>query len=398
MKFLSWLSLLIFACGFLFAWLVKPAQNVPAPPESAAIQNSARPRAVTAPLRRDAVAKRQAEARLDRHRASGKDWISEGTEDYPELVAALQREAGFGGLDAESERLLKKIVVSWYDSEPEAALDWALNLGNLADEGVMMSAIVNHCAESDWRAAVAFAERYGAADGREIDMPRIMLEKVMQTLSPEEFVRIDRMFTGASAGNDSRVKVGDDFRFAETLDLYGNDEKPQAVLEEWAQRDFGAVWEWASDRDEPQFKNESSLRALAGIWAAQADDGQIAGFAAYLMGDAGPADAPDRNLEIAWHLLRERPVSEVLPSVLEIAPGNRQDQLNRLLRIGATDLKFGKENDLVRQKLLGQMSPVELIAAFKSNRDAKWLGGTYYKEPLALLGYSPEQIERMLPE
>jgi hypothetical protein len=315
------------------------------------------------------------------------------------LVTALQRRAGFGGLDSKGERLLRNIVVSWYDSEPDAALNWTLNLGNPSDESTMMSAIVDRCANDDWQAAVALAEKYGAAAGRSIFMPRRLAVEVMQTLSPEEFVRIDRMFNGTDPGSPSgMITVGEDFQFAETLSLYGADKKPQVLLEEWARRDFGAVWEWASDRDEPQFKNESSLKALAGIWARKADDDQIANFAAYLMGDAGPRGAPDRNLEILWQMLKQRPASGVLQSVLGLAPGDRQDKLNRLLRIGTTNLKFGKENELIREELLGQMTNEEIQNAFESSRNTKGWYGRVYKEPLSRLGYSPEEIKRLLPE
>lgn len=398
MKLLSWVSLPIFACGFLCAWLVKPARDASMPGEAAAVPKFPRTRGETA-LRREATAKRQAEARLDRHRASGKVWSPEGTEDYPGLVEALQRKAGFGGLDDRSERLLRSIVVSWYDSEPQAALDWALNIGNLADENTMMSAIVDHCAKDDWQAAVALAEQFGAAAGRSIYMPRRLALEVMRTLSPEEFVRIDRVFSGTDPGSPSgRIEVGEDFQFSQTLDLYGADRKPGVLLEEWARRDFGALWEWASDRDEPQFNNERSLSALAGIWARNAGDDQLAGFGAYLVSEAGPAKAQGRNLEIAWRLLKERPASGVLQSVLAQAPGNRQDHLNNILKTSATGSKYGKENEMVREDLLRQMTREERLTAFAAVRDDMFLGAREFGKILTELGHSPEEIEGMLPD
>jgi hypothetical protein len=194
------------------------------------------------------------------------------------------------------------------------------------------------------------------------------------------------------------IEVGDDFQFSETLDLYGADKKPQVLLEEWARRDFGAAWEWASERDEPQFNNDSSLRAMAGIWARSAADDELAGFGAYLVGEAGPTDAPDRNLEIAWRLLRERPASGVLQSVLAQAPGDRQDNLNNLLRIGSSGFKAGKENQMVREELLTQMSTEERLAAFETVRSDILLGVRDFGQILTQLGHSPDEIKRMLSE
>lgn len=79
-------------------------------------------------------------------------------------------------------------MASWYDADPNAALGWALNLGNPTDEGVMMSVIVDRCAQNDWKAAVALAEQHGAAAGRPIFMPRRLSLEVMRTLNPEERV------------------------------------------------------------------------------------------------------------------------------------------------------------------------------------------------------------------
>jgi hypothetical protein len=398
MKLLSWVSLLIFACGFLCAWLVKPVNDDPEPEEAAAVSDSPRPRATTA-LRREASGRKRAEARLDRLLEAGGTWQPESAEDYRGLVTALQRRAGFGGLDSKGERLLRSIVTSWYDSEPNAALNWVLTLGNQADESALMSAIVDRCAKDDWQAAVALAEQYGAADGRSIYMPRRLALEVMRTLSPDEFVRIDRMFSGTDPSSPSgMIEVGDDFQFSETLDLYGADKKPQVLLEEWARRDFGAAWEWASERDEPQFNNDSSLRAMAGIWARSAADDELAGFGAYLVGEAGPTDAPDRNLEIAWRLLRERPASGVLQSVLAQAPGDRQDNLNNLLRIGSSGFKAGKENQMVREELLTQMSTEERLAAFETVRSDILLGVRDFGQILTQLGHSPDEIKRMLSE
>ena len=53
---------------------------------------------------------------------------------------------------------------------------------------------------------------------------------------------------------------------------------------------------------------------------------------------------------------------------------------------------------MIRENLLGQMTPVELKNAFESNRNNESWSGDLYKEPLIRLGFSPEEIKRMLPE
>jgi hypothetical protein len=391
-----WIPLATFVMGFLFAWLAKPAEDAPPPTEASAKRDSRLPRAKSA-SRRKPSAEKQADARVARLLEGG-DWRPEPDEDYRSLVAALQRRAGLGGLGYNDMVLFKSIVASWYDSNPDEALYWVLGIGNPADERILLGAIVEHCADTDWQAAVALAELYGASAGREIEMPN-EVRMVMGSLDPEDYVRIGRMF--GPRWKDSSYEFADDFQFRETLELFGGEYKPANVLKEWARRDFSAAWEWASSRDESQFtRNSAALLNMANTWSEEADDDQAVEFAAYLMGEQAPVTLPSRNLEIVYKLLLDRPTADNVQSLLELAPGDRQEHLNGLLKIGA--LRRSTRGHLFREKLLDQMTVAERITAFESLPPAfRRIENSgirqNFESILPRLGHSPEEIEWMLP-
>ena len=76
-----------FACGFLCAWLAKPAESPPPPEETSAKRESRSPRRVI-PDRRESSAMRSANARIATLLDDGQEWQPGSDEDYPRLIEA----------------------------------------------------------------------------------------------------------------------------------------------------------------------------------------------------------------------------------------------------------------------------------------------------------------------
>lgn len=87
MKSLPFVSLLIFAGGFLTAWLVKPINNGPAESESSLEIKSSRTGS-SGRSQRGSFDKRQADARLERL-LNGETWNPKPGEDFRGLIETL---------------------------------------------------------------------------------------------------------------------------------------------------------------------------------------------------------------------------------------------------------------------------------------------------------------------
>ncbi len=327
---------------------------------------------------------RSADSRIAALFDDGQKWQPGPDEDYPRLLAALQRRAGLSGLDSRAETLLKRLVSDWYDSNPDEALSWVLTIGNPKDETELLNVIVRHVARKDWRAAVALAEQHGAAAGRVIEMPHgVSTEMQKNTLSPEEFVWAYR--AGWSRGSLSLNPngFGKNFQFRETLEAFDDGAFPHQVLSGWAMRDLEAAWGWVN---ESGIENDAKWKSMMlRNWGSVANDVEFAEVASFFMGEPDPAARVDENLRFAYGMLVARPTTGMVRSVLEQAPGDRQDNLNRLLRISST--QSGANHNRFREELVAQMSPEERAIAFESNREI-------FDRQLTIFGHSQEEVDR----
>ena len=393
-----------FAAGFLCAWLAKPAESPPPPTDLSAeapeAQEPRQSRRLTALQRRSS-----ADARIAAFLDDGQDWQPRLDEDYPRLIAALQRRAGLSGLDSRAETILKRLVRDWYDSNPDEALSWVLAIGKPKDETELLNVIVSHLANKDWQAAVALAEQHGAAAGRVIEMPPGVLREMMNTLSPEEFARVYRAGWSRGSLSFNPHGFGNNFQFRETLEACDDGAFPPRVLSGWAMRDLTAAWEWVNESGS---ENEASLKKMMlSDWGLVADDVEFAEVVSFFISEPDPAGRVDENLRFAHEMFVARATTGMVRSVLEQAPGDRQDNLNRLLRISST--QSGANHNVFREELVAQMSPEERAIAFESNReifDRRLTGFGHSQEEVdrgdiegilrVLFDHTPKEIDRML--
>ncbi len=334
-----------FACGFLCAWLVKSAES-PSSSTDVSAAMTLRPPSGKSTIRRGTSPGKSANARIAALLDDGQDWQPGSDEDYPRLLEALRLRAGLSGLDRNSERLLSRIMTTWYDANPGDALLWVLGLGNSKDEGELLSEI---------------------ADNREL---------------------------------------GDDFPFREALEGLASEHRPPRLLYEWARRDFGAAWEWSH----ANVRSPSLLQGMAEAWSEEVGNDEVAEFAARLMDETNwnPEVAKRRNwgreqwrvehMLIVRDMLMNRPSPDRFQSLLERVP-NRQESLNDLLRSNL-HLKTTSARRF-REELLNQMTADERMTAFESI-DPDFIRRENIREnfegALTLLGHSAEEIDWMLPE
>ena len=391
-----WIPLATFAIGFLCAWLAKPGENAPPPSEAPAAQETRPPRPLSA-LRRGSSTQQEADARIAGFLDEGERWQAGADDDYPRLLAALQRRAGLSGLDSSAQSLLNRMVLSWYDSNPDEALSWVLGIGNPKDENQLLSTIIDHCAKNDWQEAVELAELYGNTAAGKIRMP-IEVRAEIGKLAPEEFARIIQLFEPALS--NWTYEIGGDFQFRETLELLSDEYRHLSLLAEWARRDPRAAWEWSY----ANIQSSGVLQVMAEAWSEEAGDEDVAEFAARLMDESywNPEVAKRRNwgreqwrnehMLMVREMLMSRPSPDRFQSLLERV-SDRQESLSRLMQIGTYS------SSRFRAEVLNQMTADERITAFESIdpgfRSRYMREG--FEEALRLLGHSPEEIGRMLP-
>ena len=313
------------------------------------MRDSRPPRRVTPDRRASSAmrkAMRSADARIVALIDDGQDWQPGSDVDYPLLLAALQRRAGLSGLEGRSKWLLCRIVTSWYDANPGAALSWVVGLGNPKDEGELLSEIARNC------------------------------------------------------------ELGDDFQFREILERHGSAFRPSGLFEEWARRDFGAAWEWSH----ANVRSSSQLQGMAEAWSEEVGNDEVAEFAARLMDESNwdPEVAKRRNwgreqwrvehMGIVRAMLMSRPSPGRFQSLLERV-SDRQESLDALLRANL-HLNIASARRY-REELLNQMTADERITAFESI-DPDFIRRSNeirenFEEALTLLGHSREEIDWMVP-
>lgn len=397
----SWILLAgTFACGFLCAWLVKPGESPPTPEETSAKRESRSPRSMTLP-RRESSAMQRANARIAALLDDGESWEPRPDQDYPSLLAALERRAGLTGPDYGFQPLLRKIVHDWYDSDPDQAVSWVLSIDNVKDRKELMQLIVYRSARDDWRGAVELAALYGATDGAKIQMPEQVSTEIGK-LAPAEFARISQLFASSW---DRSYAFGNDFQFRETLELLDSDYRHPSILKEWSRRDFASAWEWSYEN----INSPKQLSDMVEAWGKKVGNDEVAEFAASLMDEShwDPEVAKRRNwgreqwqiehMQIVRDMLMSRPSPDMFQSVLERV-SNRQESLNELLRANL-HLNVASARRY-REELLNQMTADERMTAFQSidpdliRRDNIRQN---FEGALTLLGHSAEEIDWMLP-
>lgn len=387
-----------FACGFLCAWLAKPAESPPPPEEISAKREIRSPRRVI-PDRRESPAMRSADVRIAGILDDGQEWQPGADEDYPSLLAALRRQASLSltGTKYGFRTLLEDIVLSWYESNPDQALSWVLSVGNAEDQKELLRLVVSQSAKDDWRGAVKLAELYGNTAGGKIRMPTEVRAEVSK-LAPEEFARIIQLFEPTLT--NWTYEFGGDFQFRETLELLSGKYRHPSLFAEWARRDFAAAWEWSYDN----MQSPSQLQDMAEAWSEEVGNDEVAEFAAALMDESNwdPEVAKRRNwgreqwrvehMHIVGEMLMSRPSPDRFQSLLERV-SDRQESLSRLVKFGTY------QGSRFREEVLNQMTADERITAFGSI-DPGFRSNymrTHFEEALTLLGHSREEIDWMLP-
>jgi hypothetical protein len=398
-----------FAIGYAAAWSAKP-DVPPAATADALVQTRAAPRAVdrVRPARNPAdpgIHKRLDEL-LEKKVVSqrtGQGNLDISEQDYPRLLKALAERAGMTGLDRDQERLMEKLVVDWYQASPDAALDWVLGLKSEKDTSKLLSGIMASLFEKDWKDGVAFAEQYGAAEGRDLEMPYGMIDGLGK-LDASSLLRVIDTFPSRSGGISGRpVNFSSDFDFCQALDgLSERLEKfpkgtrmafiPSNLLSEWAKRDFDSALQWARSR------KEVPLNPIGDAFktkAATVGVDEFAGIVVQLMNE--PNQDQEKAHRMAWDIMKQSPNPELVGSVLRQLSGNRQEHLSQML--ATSFLGQGSIYETFQESVLSQMTAAERIGAFQSEAVKKI--GPYFEfssmTPMLLrLGHTQQEIDQMV--
>lgn len=399
-----------FIIGFGIAWSVKPlAKPVDSTP-TAISTRAQRPTADVARNSRNTTSTRiqqHVDKLLENNQYYDADPDASSDlkkEDYPEFLRALTARAGITGLDHTQQRILGQLISQWYESEPDAALQWVLGLENQKDSSKFLSDIIGNVSDKDWDAALAMAEQYGTAQGRELDMPYNM-RRTLGKLDADEFVRVLGFFTSSSGSSGSDIDYSPGFDFRAALDGLVEIKKnlktgtqlkftPSNLMSEWAKRDFDSALAWARTGKEVSFNSINEVFSAA---AATASINELAGMAVQLMQE--PNQEPDKNYRAAWGILADRTSPELVASFIQQLPGDRQNHLSHMLATSFSG--SGPSYDAFKEILLSQMTASERIAAFQSEPVQKRSFGRsrdFFTPILMRLGHTQQEIDGMVPE
>lgn len=175
----------------------------------------------------------------------------------------------------------------------------------------------------------------------------------------------------------------------------GPDNLPSAVWD-WARLDKRAATDWLGQLEPAPARDQA-----VGNFVEEAYDIDEEGALAWL----DEINDPQFRVETLRRVVRSDPTPERLQFLLEQTPGDRQENLNGLLREDRVLLGGNKIRDIkFREELMGQMTAAELSAAFESlpnqrfNRTQKRIIRERFQGALSGLGHSAEEIDEMLPK
>ena len=218
--------------------------------------------------------------------------------------------------------------------------------------------------------------------------------------------------TGVIQRADSMQLTPDEVKAAiKEIKKLGGLETDPAAMVEWILEAGpanlpSAVWDWA------ELDQRAATDWLGQLEPSPARDQAVANFVeeAYDIDEEGARawldeiqDAQFRD-ETIREVVRDHPTPDGIRFLLEQTPGDRQETINGLIR-GSGVLLGRNESDIsFREELMGQMTAVELSAAFESlpnrrfNRTQKRIIRERFQATLSGLGHSAEEIDRMLPK
>jgi hypothetical protein len=400
-----------FSIGFGIAWSVKPSTKTGDDTPDAIPTRVQRPAADVARSTRN-ITNTRIQQHLDKLLGKNQYHNQNVTqdalrdlrkEDYPGLLHALAARAGITGLDYNEQHILGQVISQWYESEPDTALQWVLGLENKKDSSKFLSDIMGHVADKDWDAAVAMAEQYGTAQGREVDMPYSM-RNTLGKLDAHELVRVLGFFTSSSGSSGSAIDFSPDFDFRAALDGLVESKKslkngtqlkftPSNLVSEWAKRDFDSALAWARTGNDVSFNSITEVFSAA---AATASIDELAGMAVQLMQESNQEQ--DQKYRATWGILANRANPELVASFIQQLPGDRQNHLSHLLATSFSG--SGSSYDAFKEILLSQMTASERIAAFQSEPvQSRSFGRSreFFTPILMRLGHTQQEIDRMVP-
>jgi len=353
----GWIALIVFAMGGFLAWIVRRgselAMTTTCLRQEPVDGNQGNEERQTKKLWKDPL-----ERASTNEVTPGKTMdvtVSEEQKSLEDLI----KQAGIDGLEIEQSVLCRKLLFDWYKVSPDAALHWVLNCERQKDTKCLLSGLIGLVASEDLDAALALAERYGAAQGRELFMPS-PLRRILGKQDTKNFLRIIGLFSSYE-GSSGPVAFSDDLNFRAVLDrlieMQTDTKKeikkpfiPSNLLSEWAKRDWNAAWEWVLSGKEVPENNIASLLSRGAGGTVSTDE--LAGLAVRVV--SIPNRSPEKNYVDVGAILASRPTPELVASFLEQAPGGRQENLTRLLAISTSSSEDSYK--ALHEILLSQMS------------------------------------------
>jgi len=403
-----------FVLGFAIAWTGKPADRPSTEPPSAETAADARnsSREPRAGSQRTAPALERVKSYLRRVDENG---TKEGfhadplkdipAADIPLLIEQWRKRAGFSGLDYDQQYQIKKLVSSWYEQEPQAALDWVAGMECQKDRQELISEMVGAEAKRNLNHALELAKQYGKAELGGLDMPQ-EIQNTLGECDPARFMEIMRAFPSDGTGSSgSEVDFREDFDFAALAAMLDKERRensnlsysfsPSNFVSEWTKADPEAAWNWVSKKNGDQLV----FNGADDFFETLAQSRSKEEINAFVIDQMAAHEDDDSKFRLAWQALASKPDATQIADFISHLPGDREMNLERLAT--ASNNGSGGHFDEFKDLLVTQMTVEQRRLILPKAFGAWGEDGSSRRKmtrTLRQLGHTDAEISEMLPK
>ncbi|WP_193213646.1 hypothetical protein [Luteolibacter marinus] len=392
------------AVGFGIGWWMKPAPE-PVPEKSAPpAKVSRRP---PAEMRsRSAERRATAERTLDEltrepHGQAHKDLLAGlSPEDMPALLGLLEERAGLFGLAYDDKRLVKDLLLQWYEQDPDGALAWTQSLSSEKDRLALIADLIGHEAKTDLAKAIELARQFSKDNEGNPKIPSGLLFESAKG-GAEFVVEVCRLgVSNKSFRTGPGLEYPEGFDFATALNGIADASEaagpgltlssvPGNLLTEWSKLDPQAAYAWLQLGREVSFN--SNIRDFFEGYTKVATPAEVGTF---LADGFDPSTDEKARYEPAWEALAITPEKEMLQVFLDQVGGDATIEQHVIGMLRRGEYSGGHNFDEARALLISALDPAQRMEVLQGDvvaaRHRKNLGPF-----LKRLGHTEEEIAVM---
>lgn len=413
MKVSFWTAPVVFALGFVIAWMGKPVDRKSTEPPTGKTADDARnspreprtgPQRTTPPLERVKGYLRMIDEDKTKEGSNTDPLKDIPVADIPLLIEQWRKRAGFSGLDYDQQYQIKALVRKWHEQEPQAAFDWVTGMECRKDRQELISEMVGAEAKRNLDHALELARQYGKPELGGLEMPHEVQNRLGEC-DAARFMEIMLAFPSDGTGSTgSEVDFREDFDFAALAAMLDKERgenhsssfsfSPSNFVNEWTKADPEAAWNWVSKKNGDQLVFNGTGEFFETLAQSRTKQ-QINDF---VIGQMAAQENDDSKFRLAWRALSSKPDAAQIADFVSRLPGDPDMNLERLATVSNSGSggHYDEFKDLLVTGMTVEQRRLILPKAFggigEDGSSRKKLTRT-----LRQLGHTDAEISEMLP-